>query len=70
MAGSGNDSRVFEGALMGGVLLMALWGGIIVVADLVFGAELVPDSQAGAVVILLVLVAVGALIGAAVARAH
>lgn len=70
MAGSGNDSSVFEGALMGGVLLMTLWGGMIVVADFVLGAELVPHSQAGAVAILLVLVAVGALIGAAVSRSR
>ncbi len=70
MADSGTDSRVFEGAVMGGVLLMTLWGGIIVVADFVFGADLVPHSQAGAVGILLFLVAVGAFIGAAVAKAR
>ncbi len=68
MAGSSSDGRAVEGAIMGGVLLMTLWGAVIVIADLVFGADVVPHSQAANVVILTALAVVGGLIGVGVAK--
>ena len=70
MAGSSSDGRALEAAIMGGVMLMTLWGAVIVVADLVFGADVVPHSQAANVVILVALTVVGAVLGGGMAKAR
>jgi hypothetical protein len=68
MAGTSNDSHVFEGALMGGALLMTLWGALVVVGDLFLRTELVPHSEEGAVAILVLLSVIGGVLGAGVGK--
>ena len=65
---AGSGGGVFEAAVMGGALLMTLWGLVVVVADLVFGREAVPHSQTGTVAILVALAVVGGFLGAAAGK--
>jgi len=65
---SSGDGADVEFAVMGGCILMTLYGLAVIVFDAVVGVELVPHGTAAASGIMIACAVVGTLIGKALAR--
>ena len=68
MSSSSGDSATFEGGVVGACLLMTVFGVVVIAATAIADVELVPHSTGLAAAIMAGLAAVGAVLGAGIAR--